>query len=106
VIDDRQRVAVDAIARPKLAVEVDGPHLIGRGRVQGRGAGILPVGARATASYTPVSRQDVEDGTSRRPLRRGILGLQSLQDLPRAPAVARARRGSAQWSLRRSRWES
>ena len=54
-----------------------------------RRGGIRGLGARATASYTPVPRQDVDDGTSRRPLRRQILGLPSLQDLPCAPAVAR-----------------
>lgn len=66
-IDEGQRRAVDAIAGPKRAFEVDGPDLVGRRRLQGGGPRVLPVRARATAADAPVSRQDVENGARRAP---------------------------------------
>lgn len=88
VVDDRQRVEVDAVARPKWASEIKGPQLVGCRRLQGRCAEVLPMSTR-TLSDAPVSRQDVEDRAACRPLRPGILDLQSLQDLLPGPAVAR-----------------
>ena len=42
VIDDGQRVAIDAVARAELAFEVDGPDLVRGGGGEGSGARMLP----------------------------------------------------------------
>lgn len=88
VIDDRQRVAVHAIARTQLSFEVDGPHLVRRRRLQRGGAGMLPMRTGATAPHAIVSREDVEDRTARGQIEPRMRRLQPLQDLARAPAVA------------------
>ncbi len=86
VIDDRKRVAVDSVAHAELALEVDGPDLIGRGGVERGCAGMLPGPPTPAMVDVAVARQDVEDGAARRPGPLGGTGAEALQDLPGAPA--------------------
>ncbi len=42
VVDDGERVAVGPVPHPELPLEVDGPDLVRRGGLEGRGARVLP----------------------------------------------------------------
>jgi hypothetical protein len=86
VIKDGQWIAVDPVAHAELALEVDGPDLVGRGRVERGGPRMLPVPAAAAMLDAVVAREDVEDGTPGGPGPLRVAGPKALQDLAGAPA--------------------
>ena len=63
-----QRVAVDAISRPKVALEVGGPQIIRLSRGRGHHAGMRVGAATAALLHQPAARQQVAGGADRRPL--------------------------------------
>ncbi|MDB4983054.1 MAG: hypothetical protein JWM82_3806 [Myxococcales bacterium] len=66
VVQQRQRVAVDAVASPELTFEVDRPDLVRRVRTQRRRAWVLPLLASTPTLHQTVAFQDVEDGAPAR----------------------------------------
>src|SRR5262249_39639794 len=87
VVEDGERVAVDAVAGLELALEVDRPHLVRCIRVQRRRPWMLPVLPPASLLDQPVALEDVEDGASARQFGRGELLPEQSMQLARAPAV-------------------
>src|SRR5882672_11795065 len=67
VIDDRQRITVNAVAHQELPFEVDCPDLIRCGRVEGRGTRMLPVPSPSSQLGPAMPLQDVEDRAARGP---------------------------------------
>ena len=111
VIDDRPRLAVDAIPCAEVAVAIDGPPLSGCGRLQRRRARRRPVRARPSPSRASMVREALTDRAAGRPRDRGIEWLPPCQHRARAPTVAcvlgedqgdRLRRGFVRRGLRRA----
>ena len=88
VINDRKRVAVNAVAHAELPLEVDGPDLVGTGGAQGNRAWVLPALTASTVVNVAVAREDVADGAAGRPGALGIASSQALEDLAWSPAEA------------------
>ncbi len=87
VVDDRQRVAVHAVARPELPLEVRCPYLVGgRGRERHR-ARVFPARTTPLRPHQAVALQNVEDGAARRQLEPWVASLQHAPQFARTPAV-------------------
>src|SRR3989304_1011487 len=86
VIDDRQRVAVDPVPHPELALEIDRPDLIRGDRGDRHPARMFPVVPATAMPDTVVAGENVKDGApgGPRPLR--IPGLQALPNLAGPPS--------------------
>lgn len=67
VIDDGERITVFAITHPKLTVEIDGPHVVWRRRLQRCGARVFPVRARPAAAHAVVARARLCSSNPRTP---------------------------------------
>ena len=88
VVDDGQGIAVDAVAHPELALEIDRPDLVGSVGAQWSGARMLPGASAPAVVDVAVAGEDVEDRAARRPGALRVAGAKTLEDLAWAPAVA------------------
>ncbi len=86
LIGNGQRIAVDTIAGPEVALEVRGPEVIGPGRRRGHDAGVGVVTPTAMLLDQPPSGQEVAGRARGRHLQLGLSPLQPVQDLLGAPA--------------------
>lgn len=75
-IRNRQRVAARAVLRPKPALEVDAPHVVGRSGVRQGLRERHRVARPALRRAEPASPQQITDGARRGPRRRRIPPLQ------------------------------
>jgi hypothetical protein len=88
MIDNGEGVAVDAIAHPKLALEINGPDLVRAGGAQGNGARVPPLSATAAMVNMTVAREDVADSAPGRPGALGIASAKTLEYLAGSPTEA------------------
>src|SRR6185436_12907877 len=88
MIEDGQRVAIKAVAHQELALEVDRPDLVGRGSADGCRTGMLPTPPSVPRYDPAVALKDVEDRAAGGPGPSWVACPQTLEDLPRSPAVA------------------
>ena len=88
VIQQGQRIAVDAVASLELALEVDRPHLVRSIGVQRRRTWVLPLLASSPALDQAVTFQDIEDRAAARKIGGSHLLSKQPMKLPCAPAVS------------------
>ena len=86
LVGDRQRIAIDAIAGPEVALEVRGPEVIRPCRRRGHDPGVGVVTPASTLLDQPPAGQEVAGRARGRDLQLGVSPLQPEQDLVGAPA--------------------
>jgi hypothetical protein len=92
MIRDRERVAVSAIPRLELPLEVRWPHLVRADRFERSRSRVCPLLPPPALAEQSVALEDVVHRTARRPRDRGRAPSKHLQELLRSPSVLRAGR--------------
>ena len=96
LIGDRERIAVDPIAGPELALEVRGPEVVRARPWIGDHAGVMRRAAAPTLLHQAVPREQIARGADRRPRDAGMARLEPLQQLLRSPVRMSAARRQQQ----------
>ena len=85
-VGDRQRVAVDAIAGPEVALEVGGPQIVGLRRGRGDDPRMLIVAPPAVLVHQHAARQEIAGGADGGPLHGGTPRAEPRHKVGGAPA--------------------
>jgi hypothetical protein len=86
LVGNRQGVAVDAIARAEVALEIGGPEIVGLRGGHRNNAGMLIVAPSAPLLHQAPPRQEIAGGADRRPLQARLARPQPGQEFGRSPA--------------------
>ena len=85
-VGDRQRVAIDPVAGPEVALEVGGPQIVGLRHGHGDDPGMLNVAPAAALLHQPPARQEIAGGADGGPVHGGMPWTEPRHELGGAPA--------------------